>query len=71
VYGESRFLAVDMTAERAGLYSEFLIARPARRAVLEARTKVNVIESQGEAGFGMFGRIVQEGRASKIRLLQP
>ena len=66
VSGESRLLGVDLTAERAGSYSAYLVATPAREAALEARIISEGIESQGRAGFGMFSQLVREGRARAL-----
>jgi hypothetical protein len=56
VSGESRLFGVDTEAERHGCYSAYLIALPARRAVLEAKIVSQGIESQGRAAFGMFSQ---------------
>jgi hypothetical protein len=66
VSGESRLLGVDLTAERAGSYSAYLVATPARKATLEAKITFQGIESQGRAGFGMFTQLVREGRARAL-----
>jgi hypothetical protein len=47
VSGESRLLGVDVTAERAGSYSAFLVALPGRRPALEAKIRGDGIQAGG------------------------